>query len=85
MDWRLIDCLRNGLPMDMDVYDAAAWSCITPLSEWSIANGSMPINIPDFTRGAWKTNTPVDLTLANGGNTGVRDKLEISNKRQLSI
>jgi len=42
MDWRLIDCLRNGLPMDMDVYDAAAWSSITPLSEWSIANGSKP-------------------------------------------
>ena len=56
MDWRLIDCLRNGLPMDMDVYDAAAWSSITPLSEWSIANGSKPIDIPDFTRGKWKTN-----------------------------
>ncbi len=74
MDWRLIDCLRNGLPMDMDVYDAAAWSCITPLSEWSIANGSKPIEIPDFTRGAWKTNKPVDLTLTGGGNTGVREK-----------
>lgn len=74
MDWRLIDCLRNGLPVDMDVYDAAAWSCITPLSEWSIANGSAPIAIPDFTRGAWKTNKPVmpDFS-AGGGNTGVRN------------
>ena len=33
MDWRLIDCLRNGLPLDQDVYDAAAWSCVIPLSE----------------------------------------------------
>ena len=33
MDWRLIDCLRNGLPLDQDVYDAASWSSIIPLSE----------------------------------------------------
>ena len=69
MDWRLIDCLRNGLPLDMDVYDAAAWSCITPLSIWSIANRSNSIDIPDFTAGAWKTNKPVNLTLRGGGNT----------------
>jgi len=72
MDWRLIDCLRNGLPMDMDVYDAAAWSCITPLSEWSIANNSKPIEIPDFTRGAWKFNIPVDPRALAGGTTGTR-------------
>lgn len=71
MDWRLIDCLRNGLPMDMDVYDAATWSCITPLSEWSIANKSKPIDIPDFTRGAWKTNTPVDMSLKGAVTAGV--------------
>ena len=53
MDWRLIDCLRNGLPVDMDVYDAAAWSSIGPLSEWSVANGSKPIAIPDFTMGRY--------------------------------
>ena len=63
MFWRLIDCLRNGLPVDMDVYDAASWSCITPLSEWSVANGSQPISIPDFTCGAYKTNSPIDLSL----------------------
>ena len=55
MDYRLIYCLRNGLPLDMDVYDAAEWSCITELSEKSVLNGSMPMSIPDFTRGAWKT------------------------------
>jgi len=72
MDWRMIDCLRNGLPLDMDVYDAAAWSSVAPLSEWSVANNSKPIAIPDFTRGHWKTNTPVDITLEKGGTTGIR-------------
>ena len=54
MDYRLIYCLRNGLPLDEDVYDAAEWSCIVDLSEKSVLNGSVPVKIPDFTRGAWK-------------------------------
>jgi hypothetical protein len=73
MDWRLIDCLRNGLPLDQDVYDAALWSSVAPLSEWSVANCSNPVDVPDFTRGAWKTNAPVELTLKGGGTTGVRE------------
>ena len=72
MDWRLIDCLRNGLPLDQDVYDAAAWSCVMPLSERSVTKKSRTVDIPDFTRGAWQTNKPVDLTLDGGGNTQVR-------------
>ena len=72
MDWRLIDCLRNGLPLDQDVYDAAAWSVVIPLSEQSVAKKSRSIDVPDFTRGSWKTNKPVDLTLNGGGNTLVR-------------
>jgi predicted dehydrogenase len=72
MDWHTIDCLRNGLPLDMDVYDAAAWSAVAPLSEWSVANEAKPIAIPDFTRGNWKTNKPVDISLEKGGNTGIR-------------
>jgi len=71
MDWRTIDCLRNGLPLDMDVYDAAAWSAVAPLSEWSVANRSNSINFPDFTSGSWKTNRPVDITLEKGGTTKV--------------
>ena len=74
MDWRLIDCLRNGLPVDMDVYDAASWSVIGPLSEWSVANRSAPIDIPDFTNGAWKKNQPHDISLKHGGTTGVVTK-----------
>lgn len=71
MDWRMIDCLRNGLPYDQDVYDGALWSAIAPLSEWSVANRSNSIDVPDFTGGSWKTNAPVNLTLEGGGTTGV--------------
>lgn len=53
MDYRLIYCLRNGLPLDQDVYDAAEWSCIGNLSAVSIENGNMPVEFPDFTRGDW--------------------------------
>ncbi len=72
MDWRTVDCLRNGLPLDQDVYDAALWSSVSPLSVWSVANGSAPIKVPDFTRGSWEKNTPVDLSMHQGGNTGVK-------------
>ncbi len=73
MDWRLIDCLRNGLPLDENVYDAALWSSIAPLSEKSVANRSNSVDIPDFTNGNWKTNAPVELTLKGGGTTEVRN------------
>ncbi|MDR2086071.1 MAG: Gfo/Idh/MocA family oxidoreductase [Dysgonamonadaceae bacterium] len=53
MDYRLIYCLQKGLPLDMDVYDLAEWCSIIPLSEISLDNNSMPVRIPDFTRGAW--------------------------------
>jgi predicted dehydrogenase len=55
MCYRLIQCLREGLEPDIDVYDAAAWSLPGPLSERSVANGSMPVKVPDFTRGLWQT------------------------------
>ena len=85
MDWRLIDCLRNGLPLDQDVYDAALWSSISPLSEWSVANRSNSIDVPDFTCGSWKTNQPVELTLKGGGTTGVRGIKNADNKGQLNV
>ena len=72
MDWRLIDCLRNGLPLDEDVYDAALWSSIAPLSEKSVANRSSSVDVPDFTGGLWKQNKPVDISLQTGGNTLVK-------------
>lgn len=53
MDYRLIYCLQNGLPLDMDVYDLAEWCCLIPLTEISLNNNSAPVEIPDFTRGGW--------------------------------
>ncbi|MBK8502667.1 MAG: Gfo/Idh/MocA family oxidoreductase [Saprospiraceae bacterium] len=52
--YRLIDCLNQGWPLDMDVYDATAWSSIVELSKISIELGSIPVKCPDFTRGAWE-------------------------------
>ena len=72
MDWRTIDCLRNGLPMDMDVYDSALWSSIAPLSEYSVSKRSQSVDVPDFTRDNWKTNKPIDTSMSMGGNTNVR-------------
>ncbi|MFI3315495.1 MAG: Gfo/Idh/MocA family oxidoreductase [Rikenellaceae bacterium] len=54
MDYRLIYCLQNGLPLDMDVYDLAEWCCLVPLTAVSISNDSAPVEIPDFTRGGWE-------------------------------
>ena len=53
MDYRLVYCLRNGLPLDMDVYDLAEWCSIVELSSISLENGNMPVAVPDFTRGHW--------------------------------
>lgn len=53
MDYRLVYCLQNGLPLDMDVYDLAEWCCPIELSATSIKHGSMPVAVPDFTRGGW--------------------------------
>ena len=61
MMWRLIYCLRNSEPLDQDVYDAAAWSVVGPLSEESVANRSASVDVPDFTRGVWKTAKPLGI------------------------
>lgn len=53
MDSRLIHCLRHGLPLDQDVYDAAEWSSIVALSQLSVQNDGEPVEVPDFTRGQW--------------------------------
>ena len=50
---RLVYCLQNGLPLDMDVYDLAEWCCLAELGELSMDNGCAPVAIPDFTRGEW--------------------------------
>ena len=60
-DYRLIQCLREGAPMDMDVYDGAAWTAMIMLSEQSVANRSRPVDFPDFTRGAWMRRPPLGI------------------------
>jgi hypothetical protein len=54
MLYRLVECFRQGIPPDIDVYDAAAWSSPAPLSQASVASGSSPQKFPDFTRGRWQ-------------------------------
>jgi predicted dehydrogenase len=61
MNYRLMDCLKRGLPPDIDVYDAAAWSAPTPLSETSVAGNGAPQKFPDFTRDHWKTRSSSTL------------------------
>ena len=53
MDARLIYCLQNGLPLDMDVYDLAEWCCLAELGPLSMDHNTAPVAIPDFTRGDW--------------------------------
>lgn len=61
MDYRLIYCIKHGLPLDQDVYDAASWSAVMPLSIESVSKRSTSIDVPDFTRGNWKKNAPLGI------------------------
>ena len=70
MDMRWAYCLQQGIPLDMDVYDLAATCCLCELTEKSSAHRSKACDIPDFTRGAWRTNKPlgiVDIDLQKMG------------------
>lgn len=60
-NYRLIKCLRTGTSPDMDVYDAAAWSVVSELSEHSIAGKGRHMDFPDFTRSRWKTRRPLGV------------------------
>ena len=76
MDLRWAYCLQNGVPLDMDVYDLAATSCLCELTEASVRSGSKPVSIPDFTRGNWKNVKPwgvvnIDLERMGFDRTGV--------------
>ena len=64
MDSRLIYCLRNGLPLDMDIYDAVEWSSLVELTEKSALAGGAPVEIPDFTRGEWDRHEGVEFAMA---------------------
>ncbi len=66
MLYRLLQCMREGIAPDMDVYDAAAWSAPGPLSRLSVAQGSAPVKFPDFTRGHWKDRTASAIATQQG-------------------
>ena len=53
MEARLVYCLQNGLPLDMDVYDMAEWCCLAELGTLSMDNNCAAVTFPDFTRGYW--------------------------------
>lgn len=59
MNFRLIECLRQGQPLDQNFYESCLWSAVTPLSRKSVAEDGMPQDFPDFTRGHWKTTAPL--------------------------
>ncbi len=61
MIYRLITCLNQGLPLDINLYDGVLWSAVTPLSELSVASQSLPISVPDFTGGIWKNKNKLEV------------------------
>ncbi len=60
-DLRLIECLQQGVATDYDVYDAAAWSCMVELTRNSVASRSKAVDVPDFTRGRWRSRPPLGI------------------------
>ncbi len=65
MDLRWAYSLLNGLPLDTDVYDLAAWCAVSELSERSARNRSKTMDFPDFTRGVWRKECRCNLMGAN--------------------
>ena len=61
MVYHIVECLRNGLPLDQNVYEGCFWSAVSPLSERSVASGGAPQPFPDFTRGDWKMTNPLAI------------------------
>ena len=73
MDLRWVWCLQNGEPLDTDVYDLAATSCLCELTETSVRNGSKPVAIPDFTRGNWRNVAPWGVVTVDLKKMGLLD------------
>ena len=85
MDLRWVYCLQNGLPLDMDVYDLAAWSAVVPTSAESDRRGGVQVSIPDFTRGAWRTAKPVPIGDVDLERMGFDPKLADKVDKQLVV
>lgn len=72
MNWRLIYCLVNGLPLDQDVYDGVLWSAVGPLSQKSVTQRSGSLDVPDFTRGGWAKAKPWAIVDIENDTVGLR-------------
>ena len=65
LTWHLlVEALRAGRQPFFDVYDSVTSSAVSPLTEQSVASGSRPVEVPDFTRGQWKTRAPIEFLVA---------------------
>jgi hypothetical protein len=61
MMFRIVECLRKGVPLDQNVYEGCFWSAVTPLSALSIERDGAPQAFPDFTRGDWKKTKALEI------------------------
>ncbi len=78
-------CLRMGLPLDMDVYDLAATCCLCELTETSADNRGRSCDIPDFTRGGWRTNKPLGIVDIDLAKMGLEEKKVGKAEGQISV
>ena len=85
MGLRWTYCLQAGVPLDFDVYDLASWCSICELSERSCTNGSRPVEVPDYTRGAWKTTPPLPLATFRPGVIDLDPEKFRRNKEAMNI
>lgn len=61
MMYRIVECLKNGLPLDQNVYEGCAWSSLIELTSNSVNNDGEPQSFPDFTRGDWVNTKTFDI------------------------
>ena len=85
MDLRWAWCLQNGEPLDMDVYDLAATSCLCELTEQSVRNGSKPLSVPDFTRGNWRNVAPWGVVNVDLKKMGLDEKTLSKDNAALNV
>ena len=85
MDVRWAYCLQQGLPLDMDVYDLAATSCLCELTEKSADNRGRTCDIPDFTRGAWRTNSPMEIVNIDISKMGIKHENVQAAQGQITV
>ena len=85
MDARWVYCLQQGLPLDMDVYDLAATACLCELTELSADRRGRTYDIPDFTRGGWRTNKPLGIVDIDIGKMGLDANQKGSAEGQITV